>query len=102
MPALILAVRSSWQLSVLLQSEIETKIKRGSSEITLFFFYFFLLSSETNIGHNMVIRLSFKYNIVQVLSHLSFIIVCRKNWKVLAVIYFKNIQFYQILTSLFS
>lgn len=102
MPALILAVCSSWQLSVLLQSEIETKIKRGSSEITLFFFFFFLLSSETNIGHNMVIRLSFKYNIVQVLSHLSFIIVCRKNWKVLAVIYLKNIQFYQILTSLFS
>lgn len=99
MPALILAVCSSWQLSVLLQSEIETKIKRGSSEITPFFF---LLSSETNIGHNMVIRLSFKYNIVQVLSHLSFIIVCRKNWKVLAVIYLKNIQFYQILTSLFS
>lgn len=100
MPALILAVCSSWQLSVLLQSEIETKIKRGSSEITPFFF--FLLSSETNIGHNMVIRLSFKYNIVQVLSHLSFIIVCRKNWNVLAVIYLKNIQFYQILTSLFS
>lgn len=102
MPALILAVCSSWQLSVLLQSEIETKIKRGSSEITLFFLFLFLLSSETNIGHNMVIRLSFKYNIVQVLSHLSFIIVCRKNWKVLAVIYLKNIQFYQILTSLFS
>lgn len=41
MPALILAVCSSWQLSVLLQSEIETKIKRGSSEITLFFFFFY-------------------------------------------------------------
>lgn len=87
MPALILAVCSSWQLSVLLQSGIETKIKRGSSEITLLFF--FLLSSETNIGHNMVIRLSFKYNTVQVLSHLSFIIVCRKIWKMVAVIYLK-------------